>query len=197
MSRTLFLGISVIILLTLIIACSERAIITNENVGSQEPDTIALIAETDQQVLVTDSTKAEPAPLSDTMPNRILSYGKTGCFGNCPAFEFHVFDDGTVQYSGKRAVDLIGYYSGTIGQTEMDNIFSMAAELGIGKLSDNYPINKSEIIADLPSTYTLILLDDGYKQIRHNYGGPDELVAFEKYLERTLFEIPLRLWEKP
>lgn len=123
---------------------------------------------------------------------RVVTIQKTGCFGDCPDYEFILHSNGEATYIGKKNVPRIGRYKTLAHSGFMFSIKSKINEGEFFKMSTIYPENKN-IIKDLPETY--IMVSDNIHQIiiRNNHDAPSELIEFQNKIEKMIEELK---WEK-
>ena len=100
---------------------------------------------------------------------------RTTCMGDCPAFVFNVYPDGSATYEGKSNVMLIGNYTTTISVEQLDILKNSFNEAEFFKFADVYSAN----ITDLPTTF--IYYNDGKQSLKITdyYGAPEPLTGLE------------------
>ena len=113
---------------------------------------------------------------------------KSGCYGNCPEFEFVLQSNGDATYIGKKNVSRLGRYTAT---AKAGFIFSIKSEINQGeffKMSTIYPSDE-KVIEDLPDTY--LMVSDHVDQIiiRNNHDAPTELIEFQNKIESMIEEL--------
>jgi hypothetical protein len=119
----------------------------------------------------------------------IITIEKTTCFGTCPAYLFKAYPDGSVTYTGKDFVKLVGEYKASISKEELANIKTLFDEADYFSFANVYSAN----ITDLPTTY--LYYDDGKqnKKITDYHGAPEALKKMEQDLEAIINAIN---WQK-
>ena len=119
----------------------------------------------------------------------IITIEKTTCFGTCPAYLFKAYPDGSVTYTGKDFVKLVGEYKASISKEELANIKTLFDEADYFSFANVYSAN----ITDLPTTY--LYYDDGKqnKKITDYHGAPEALKKMEQDLEALINAIN---WQK-
>jgi hypothetical protein len=114
-----------------------------------------------------------------------LYYERTACFGTCPVYKFTLNHDGKCTYEGINFVDRIGFYRGTVADSEaFVRIRKVAEQLDYFALEESYD---DSLVMDLPSYYTLI---DG-KGVLKRMGGPN-LKALYDVIDEVIEEVS---WE--
>lgn len=123
---------------------------------------------------------------------RIVTLQKTGCYGQCPDFEFILQSNGEATYIGKKNVPRVGKYTARAHPGFMFYIKNKINEGEFFKMSTIYPAN-NKIIEDLPDTY--IMVSDEVHQIiiRNNHDAPSELIVFQNRIEKMIEELE---WKK-
>lgn len=119
---------------------------------------------------------------------RVVTMQKTGCYGNCPDYEFILQSNGDATYIGKKNVPRLGRYT---AHAKAGFIFSIKSEINEGdffKMSTIYPTNE-KIIEDLPDTY--LMVSDNVHQIiiRNNHNAPTKLIEFQNKIENMIEEL--------
>lgn len=119
----------------------------------------------------------------------IITIEKTICFGTCPAYLFKAYPNGSVTYTGKDYVKLVGEYKASISKEELANIKMLFNEADYFNFANVYSAN----ITDLPTTY--LYYDDGKqnKKIMDYHGAPESLKKLEQDLEDFINAIN---WQK-
>jgi hypothetical protein len=119
----------------------------------------------------------------------IITFEKTTCFGTCPAYQFKAYPDGSVTYTGKKYVDLMGEYNSKLSPEELANLKSLFDEGNFFKYANVYSAN----IEDQPTTY--LYYDNGQQnaKITDYFGAPESLKKLEKDIEARINAIQ---WQK-
>lgn len=116
-------------------------------------------------------------------------FRKTGCFGECPIFRVHFYDNGMAKYFGELHVPQIGKFTGTFDTKKLSQIILQAKENGFFEMADSYPIDRKLYIPDLSNTITKLVIEDQVKEINHNNDGPSELIDIENQLQKLIDNI--------
>jgi hypothetical protein len=119
----------------------------------------------------------------------IITFEKTTCFGTCPAYLFKAYPDGSVTYTGKDYVTLVGEYKASISKEELSNIKTLFEEANYFKFANVYSAN----ITDLPTTYLYYDNGEENKKITDYHGAPKSLKKLEQGLEALINSID---WKK-
>jgi hypothetical protein len=110
------------------------------------------------------------------------SIKRTPCYGRCPIYEAKIFSSGFVLYEGKRFVEKEGIFTTWLSEEQLQQITDKANELQFFDLEVEY----DSPVTDLPTTYTFIRNGAITKQVKNRVGGPDNLKAYESFLEGML-----------
>lgn len=79
------------------------------------------------------------ADMPDDQHIPYITYRKTSCYGNCPAFFVQFFADGTVEYHGSANINRLGSASGTFATEQLQRIIEKSREQNITRLATLYP----------------------------------------------------------
>jgi len=115
----------------------------------------------------------------------IISFEKTPCFGRCPVYKIKVFESGFAIYEGINFAEKMGTYSTVLSQSQIENIYQSAIEIGYFSLKAEYD---NPLISDLPSTLSRINYGGKDHSIMARNGVPEKLKVFHDNLSVTLLE---------
>ncbi|MFZ4542539.1 MAG: DUF6438 domain-containing protein [Saprospiraceae bacterium] len=135
------------------------------------------------QAAIPEKEVIVPKPQKDTGVYTVLQIERTICYGNCPVYTATLRSDGKALYVGSRSVELLGTYEAEVGKEQIAEILEKAKQVDFFKFADHYPLNRNNIIADLPYTYTTFCDGMKKKKISDNYDSPENLQWFEKELD--------------
>lgn len=119
----------------------------------------------------------------------IIMMEKTSCMGTCPTFKFEVFLDKTARYHGKANVDLIGEYSATLTDAQLDNLKNSFAEADYFSFANVY----SAQLTDLPTTFLYYHNGRESLKVTDYWGAPQKLKDLESKVETAISTID---WKK-
>jgi hypothetical protein len=131
------------------------------------------------------SPATEPTSVSQTMtsePALLASIERTACYGQCPMYKATFLDNGEVLYVGKRFVEKIGTYRTLLSEEEVRSIEKKIVETNYFSLDSLYPTP----ISDFPSCITEASLNGNRKKVIDRRNPPENLKAFEKFLDSLL-----------
>jgi len=117
-----------------------------------------------------------------TEPTLLASIERTACYGQCPMYKATFLDNGEVVYVGKRFVEKIGTYRTLLSEEEVRSIEKKIAETNYFSLDSLYPTP----ISDFPSCITEAILNGKRKKVIDKRNPPENLKAFEKFLDSLL-----------
>lgn len=115
----------------------------------------------------------------------IIAFEKTPCFGRCPVYKIKVYESGFALYEGINFAEKMGMYSTVLTQSQIDNIYQSAIEIGYFKLDAEY---NNPLISDLPSTLSRINYHGKDHRIMARNNVPEKLKVFHDNLSITLLE---------
>lgn len=139
---------------------------------------------TDPKATATTDIADTPAPSDSPAAEKTLfaSIQRTPCFGSCPTYTMTIYSDGSVNYHGTRAVDLIGDYTTQITQKQMDAMVATAQQIGFMQLDDRY----DAAVSDLPSATTTMVIDGVEKSVYRRYNYPQSLLSLEVLFDNLI-----------
>ena len=137
---------------------------------------------TNQMIIksVTPDAVADPG----TSDYQMVGFEKTPCFGTCPVFKVAIQKSGKATWKGISNVEKMGDWEAKLDDRTLKAIKDQAYKLGYFDLYDKYPIEGE--VADATITKTFLRFGDMQKSVKHTFGGPDNLVAFENYLNEII-----------
>ncbi len=177
MRSTLFLFIGLIMMLS----CNRKSSgDLSKDIQTNTPDTISNPASIDS---IETKTIEPPAAI---LPDTVISYQRSGCFGTCPVYSFILFEDGSAQYNGTAHTKWIGRFNKTLDSTQIQGLLDLIDVMDLHRFRGDHPTSENEWILDLPTT-TLVSKRDTLDRVmvRNNHSAPKAYRDFEK---------TLRLW---
>ena len=115
----------------------------------------------------------------------IIAFEKTPCFGRCPVYKIKVYQSGFALYEGINFAEKMGMYSAVLTESQIENIYDSAIEIGYFDLDAEY---NNPLITDLPSTISRINYDGRDHRILARNNVPERLKIFHDNLSITLLE---------
>ncbi len=202
--RSSRLGVLIILILLSAATCQRKSVVVLQEPVRMETDTLVLSGEEVAEVfqnatIASDSLQVEEAEVIEkdvaetekfpkAGPSIVVSLEKTGCYGQCPAYEARLMSDGRLSWWGKQYLKLLGRHECLADSSLLPKIIHFADSIQFYQLADHYP-EDGHFLPDLPSTLTYLVLDEQrIKVIRNNFGGPKSLRAFENFLEQLFLE---------
>jgi predicted small secreted protein len=128
-------------------------------------------------------------PAVNSEPQLLASIQRTACYGQCPMYKATFLDNGEVIYIGKRFVEHIGTYRTLLSEEEVLDIKKKITEYDYFGLDSLYPTP----ITDFPSCITEAGLNGKTKKVIDRRNPPDNLKAFEKFLDSLLVDKHLEM----
>lgn len=118
-------------------------------------------------------------------PDFHLSLERTSCFGQCPTYKIEVNAKGIVTYRGKNFVDKVGTYRKKISKKQLLQLVNAIEEAGFWSFEKLYDDHR---VTDIPSVVTTCKMDGKEKKVINRNGGPEQLEALEREIERIIGE---------
>jgi hypothetical protein len=124
---------------------------------------------------------------SSSQPKKqLLQFMKAPCYGPCPAYQADIMDDGSITFISWGNIanvaedDTLQF---CLSKKELQQLKADLKALNYTSLQDAYLSDWS----DRPSTY-LTIYQDGkvVKRVKHQEGGPESLLNFQKSLDQTI-----------
>lgn len=174
---SIFLGLMTLIF---VIGCHRKALPKiDENVISETEE----IQDTTGQASNPSDTDMIILPLPDT----IIWYSRSGCFGQCPVYSFLLLTDTTAVYNGRKYVDQVGNFTLDLTDSTFLEFSQFIETFEYMEYAENHPENEEEWIVDLPTSTMIFKGQDGEKKIiRINHSPPEKLKAFETELRQYI-----------
>jgi len=159
--------LSLLLALGLLVSCDFQ-----KKAASSEPEVVR-----DTVVVI-----VEPTSPKDSL---VVAFERTPCFGRCPVFKIKVYESGFATYEGLNFAEKIGLYSYKFSQSDLDNIYQMAEDVGYFDFEPEYI---DLLVSDLPSVISKISLKDKSHRVRAQMGTPESLNKFHQNLGILLNE---------
>lgn len=148
-----------------------------------QKDAIADLAESEAQTQDTIVMIVEkPVQPKDSL---VIAFEKTPCFGRCPVYKIKVYESGFALYEGINFSEKMGMFSTVLTQSQIENIYQSAIEIGYFKLDAEY---NDPLVMDLPSTISRINHHGKDHRVMARNNIPEKLKIFHDNLSVTLLE---------
>jgi hypothetical protein len=103
----------------------------------------------------------DPSAL-ETDPSALeIRLTRTPCFGNCSSYEIRLLGDGTVRYTGKSDVKVLGVANARIATDMVQELLDRFQTIGFWQLKDVYDTR----VTDIPSTELALSIDSRTKTV--------------------------------
>jgi len=128
---------------------------------------------------------------ADQLKRMLITFERTGCYGNCPAYKLTIHGDGRVEYNGVRDVKATGAKSGKIDEASLRSIlaaFSTAKFFSVGKEVGARDCSCRQC-TDLPTVITEISIGGTKHNVEHYHGcgcASKELWDLEETIDRVV-----------
>ncbi len=129
----------------------------------------------------------KPGDKNDSL---FASIERTFCFGTCPVYIFKINNDGTASYEGIRNVKKLGTYSSKVTPAQMNSLIQIAKSIRFLELKAKYD---NEMVTDLPSTTTSIVIDGKRKEVMRRYQFPQEIKKLEDAFDELIESLNWKL----
>jgi hypothetical protein len=143
-------------------------------------------APTDPSTSATTPAPATPDINRDLKAEPWLTFERGPCFGICPVYTVHVFDDGLVEYDGQRLVKETGKRTKTLSAAEMQELRTLFADKEFRAL--NPDCCNCRDITDASSA-TIELRDGATPKKIHHYHGCRTAPSFLQKIELSIDRI--------
>ncbi|MDQ3536037.1 MAG: DUF6438 domain-containing protein [Bacteroidota bacterium] len=131
-----------------------------------------------------DVTNEEPIP-----EDAIIYMERTQCYGSCPVYSYHIFENGKAQYLAKENVEKIGTFYTILSEEKMEALIDMFYRYEFFEFENRYV----DLITDLPTTYIYFSHNGLEKKITDYHGAPVQLKNLEKEVDEFMQSLE---WEK-
>lgn len=153
----------------------------NQNKEYEEAEKQAkLIEQMSQEKMPNEGEEYQKIAEKEIPENALARVQRTPCFGRCPIYTMIIFNDGRVEYYGKKFVEKEGRYFSKATNNQLEELTAKAQELGFFEL-DNIYDNKS--VTDLPSTIITIKGEEGFKTVVGRYDTPKNFTTLVTFIE--------------
>ncbi len=158
-----------------------------KNVTSSSGACVTVVACLLALLLICCRSSSASAPLQAAAPLPFLHLQKPPCFGSCPAYNATVFTDGSIRFIRWREVPFEGdTVTLQLAPEALQKLQALKEKLHVDVLKKSY-LSKW---TDTPTFYlTFYAAGKVQKRIKHQEGGPEELLYFEKELNRILLQL--------
>lgn len=110
------------------------------------------------------------------------------CYGRCPVYEAMIFNNGIVIYKGIENVDKNGLHHAKLSQTQLDALIDSIIAVDYLTIPDTFPSGKVRI-ADLPTTYTMVQLnDERHVIVNRNFESDNSAATYARWRSLLRFE---------
>jgi ankyrin repeat protein len=129
--------------------------------------------------------KPVPFPAEVDMSTVIMSLGRTGCFGTCPAYRVSVSGNGSVTFDGDSNVLVPGHHTARISPAAARDLFNAFRKADFLSAQDEY----SASVTDMPSYRTSLTVGGSTKRVSDydgiEVGMPDAVRDLERQIDET------------
>ncbi|WP_114778861.1 DUF6438 domain-containing protein [Botryobacter ruber] len=116
----------------------------------------------------------------------LLLYQKTPCYGTCPAFDAHIYTDGTIIFKAWAHVPFTDTLASKLTPKELERLKRDLNHLPYQGWRTTYLSQRT----DQPSTITTFYeAGREAKSVKHQEGGPEDLQLFQKKMDALLLGV--------
>ena len=123
----------------------------------------------------------------------MISLSKTVCFGECPAYDFTVYANGTAYYHGKEHVKKKGKFKAKISAAEINGLLNEAASADFFSLKDKYD---NEYVTDLPTATTYLNYAGKSKKVVCRYNCDKRVNKVNNMIEKLIESTKWKQYDK-
>jgi len=132
------------------------------------------------------SARARHTPGAAQTPQPFLLFQKTPCYGFCPAYDAKIYEDGGINYIGYRNAPVEDTLQLCLPKQDLLQLKKAAKALNYTSLQSAYRSQRT----DQPSTYVTFYQNGReVKRIRHQEGGPEQLLQFQEMLDNLVMRL--------
>lgn len=110
------------------------------------------------------------------------SLQRSPCFGKCPTFTMTIYTDGLVEFEGVSNVDMIGKFTTTISNKQLEDFVHTSRAIGFHELKDKY----DGPVSDFPSATITMDVDGVRKEVYRRYDYPKRILTLENMFDALL-----------
>lgn len=175
--------ISGILLFIFLLSCNSGSRISKEDYDDLKQQIVVL----NKQIDSLENELKVKYDIRDLLQHDSLlfSYRRTACLGNCPIFDFKVYQDGWASYEGKSYVDMLGIYTANLTQEQMRKIESIFRDAHFYAFRNEYNDNR----LDIPSMIVEYHGPQGIKKVNARTEIPHSFRTMAVALEELADEI--------
>ena len=124
----------------------------------------------------------------DTIPlvTIFVSIEKQPCYGICPEYVAIFYNDGRIEFHGKKDVEWIGQFESKINHATVERIKMFSEQVDYFRLANYYP-TYGVTIDEVPGTVTSVDLVYKSNRVTNKHHSPAKLHKFERFLEDIIF----------
>jgi hypothetical protein len=125
-------------------------------------------------------TRADAFLIVENWNSLVIAHERLGCFGSCPAYRLEIHGDGTVVYTGKAFVTVLGERRGKISVDSVRGLFLRFRAADFFALNELYGAG-----LDCESTATSIAFDGHAKSVENQCGASRVVSRLESEIDRA------------
>jgi hypothetical protein len=140
--------------------------------------------------VMTPADSAIASPSSRDTPDEktlVMTMSRSTCFGTCPDYNVSLYEDGTLEYEGRRFVKVTGSRKKTLDSATVQRVRQAIVDSGIQQLEPD--CCGCQEWTDSPTVVISMMTDGQRKTVYHYHGctkAPDWLGKLEDRLDSLL-----------
>ncbi len=128
---------------------------------------------------------------ADQLNGTLITFERTGCYGNCPAYKLTIHGDGRVEYDGVKDVKVTGKKTGTIDEAGLRTILAAFSTAKFFSVGDDVGAKACSCrqCTDMPTVITSISVAGAKHNVDHYHGcgcASKELWDLEDTIDRAV-----------
>lgn len=184
------------ILLALTACKSKKKALAEAEKAKTEAAAAQEIVDAEREAAIVEQMKNEKLPnegedyykmIEKEFPiNAVARIQRTACFGRCPIYTLTLFEDGRVEYFGKKFTPREGRFEGKVTPEVYEKLLNYSQEMGYLDMENVYD---KQAITDLPSTITSLRTPEELKTVVNRFDAPEELRRFEQFFDELFKDV--------
>lgn len=167
----------------LLISCQQPKPVASAQTDRQEQRIADLTRQIDSlESVILDLEKSSLISAHDSV---LFILKRTPCLGNCPVYNFEVYADGFVKYSGKAYVEHLGNFTGVLNIDQLKKINTLFLSSDFYDFESEYNDGRTDIPASIIEYYG----PEGYKRVEARTQIPQKYRVLFNELELVMEQV--------
>ncbi len=121
-------------------------------------------------------------PRIEMVDSTTITFERTACYGECPAYKVTIYADGRVNYEGYGHVDIEGTQTTVINPSKVHALLYEFGKIDFFSLEDRY----AQSITDIPTFTITLKIGNKQKHVEHYGCLPQILIDLEYLIDETV-----------